>query len=514
MMAFFKNEKFMKLTSAADYLWGKRAGVRWLFAIAILLLFTFLGAKEIWTQEHRWADIVSGMFYRNDFFHPYLGETRYYDKPLLSYWLIVAFTWVTNGLNSWSLRFPSALAGLLSIWSIYRIGKTQRDKSFGMLCGWMLVTTFYFIFWARISSADMLNVGGIMLAVAWYLDKKDKAGFFDYTIFFIILALTSLCKGLGGAIVPLIAVFADMLLNRSFKRHLRLSLFAALIPGIVVYLLPFWLSSHFDGSAYGEDGLYLVYRENILRYFQPFDHIGPIYTYFIYLPIYLMPWTLFFIPALLTLPQRWQSLTISARWNLLALVLVFIFFTLSGSRRSYYVLPIVPFAVLMTADWIYAAYSSAAMRQRLAAFCVIISTILIFCVMDLMPAWYYAGCGVERFAVSLKHEAEKYKPWSQWHVVMLDAESKLNFYLNLPPNIKNYDTKGDRQSQTDASLKQRWPVLTHPEPGTIIITRKLYAPVLDKYFPTYLKVSMPRDSCWRINGNEEENMPIAYIPSR
>ena len=501
----------IKLSAAANFLWGSRSTLRWLLLVAIILLFSFLGAKEIWTQEHRWADIVAGMFYRHDFFHPYLGEVRYYDKPLLSYWLIAFFTWIASDLTTWTLRLPSALAGLLAVWSIYKIGCTERDKSFGMLCGWMLVTTFYFVFWSRISSADMLNVSGSLLAVAWYLGRKNRASFIDYSVFFIILAVTSLCKGLGGAIVPLLAVFADMCLHRSFRQHLRPVLFVALVPGVLVYLLPFWLSSHFGGEVYGENGLYLVYKENVLRYFQPFDHQGPIYTYFIYLPIYLMPWTLFFIPALWTLPSRWKSLTMPAKWNVLALTLIFLFFTLSGSRRSYYVLPIVPFAVLVTADWIYAVYATTVLRQRLAAFCVIISCAAIFIVMDVMPVWYYERCGVSRFANNLKREAGKYKPWQAWQVVMLDAETKLTFYLGLPPDTKNYDTEGERTEQTAAKLQKRWP-LSQPKPDTIIISRKLYAPLLDKRFPQHLKVTMPTGSCPLLQNSGDENMPIAYIP--
>jgi hypothetical protein len=283
---------------------------------------------------------------------------------------------------------------------------------------------------------------------------------------------------------------------------------------MLIYLLPFWLSSHFGGEVYGENGLYLVYRENVLRYFKPFDHRGPIYTYFIYLPLYLLPWTLFFIPALCTLPTRWSKLTMSARWNVWAFALIFLFFTLSGSRRSYYVLPIVPFAILMTADWLYAVSAPYVWRQRLAALCAVISAVAIFIIMDLGPAWYYAQCGVERFAVSLKREAEKQKPWASWHVVMLDAETKLNFYLQLPPDTKNYDPLGDRAKQTEATLHQAWPVLKQQEPGTIIISRKLYAPVLDKTFPQYTKVSLPTGSCSSLQSSRDENMPIAYIPSQ
>ncbi len=42
----------------------------------------------------------------------------------------------------------------------------------------------------------MLNLAGSLFAVAWYMEKRDRATFFDYMIFFIALALTSLCKGL------------------------------------------------------------------------------------------------------------------------------------------------------------------------------------------------------------------------------------------------------------------------------------------------------------------------------
>lgn len=493
------------------FLWGNQAKARWLVVTSLFLILTCLGGKEIWTQEHRWADIVSGMFFRGDFLHPYLGEARYYDKPLLSYWLIVAATWLTNGLNTWALRIPSALAGLLAVWSIFQIGKMQRDRSYGLLCGWMLVTTFYFIFWARVSSADMLNVGGSLAAIAWYFYKKQNASFLSYSVFFIILALTSLCKGLGGAVVPVLAVFADICLERSIKYHLRPALFLALIPAILIYVFPFWLSSHFDQAAYGENGLYLVYRENVLRYFQPFDHQGPIYTYFIYLPIYLMPWTLFFIPALFSIPARLKHFSASERWNLLTLLFIFVFFSLSGSRRSYYVLPMVPFAVLVTADWIASA-NLPALRQRLAGFVTIISALLIFLVMDILPAWYYSQYGVERFAVRLQHEASKQHPWSHYQVVMLDAETKLSFYLQLPPTVKNYDVKGRRKDQTEQTLQASWPALQHPAANTIYISRKLYEPILDKKFPLYLKVMLPRRPDLPFVKENNENMPVAYIP--
>lgn len=497
-----------KLYTAADYLWGQRARVSFLMLATFVLLFTLLGARDIWTQEHRWADIVSGMFYRNDFLHPFLGENNYYDKPLLSYWLIVIAAKMLGGLSAAVLRIPSALAGMLAVWSIVRLGEVLKDRSLGLLSGWLLLTTFYFVFWARTSSADMLNLAGSLFAVTWYFIKREQAGFFDFAIFFLIVALTSLCKGLVGAIVPALAVMTDIVIRGSIRQYLRWPVFAALLPALVIYVAPFIASSYYSVDTYHQNGLYLVYRENILRYFKPFDHQGPIYTYFLYLPIYMFPWALLFIPAILTVPRRWSRMTLSSKWMVCVVACLFLFFTLSGSRRSYYVLPIVPFAILMTADWLLT--TSLATRLRAWSSAALISVFaLLLIVVDVVPAWYYAETGVNRFASELKGQAEKIRPWQEWRIELLDAESKLNFYLQLPPNTPNLQIKGvSRKAQTEQSLVAAWPILNSKPDKTIFITRLRYANMLKPYFADYDVVTLTSS----LFKQKTDDAPIAFVP--
>lgn len=501
----------MRQKTWSEILWGNNAKVSYLLVAAAVLLLTMLGSREIWTQEHRWADIVSGMFYRHDFLHPYLGQNDYYDKPLLSYWLIAGTSLVT-GLSTWALRLPSALAGLLAVWSIYRIGCKLKDKQLGLLSGWLLLTTFYFIFWAKTSSADMLNLGGILFAVSWYFDKREQPGFVNYAVFFLILAVTALCKGLIGVIVPLIVVFPDLVANHEWKKHLRISFILSIFPALFVYLLPFIASSHFGGNGYGQNGLYLVYKENILRYFQPFDHKGPIYTYFIYLPIYLLPWTFFFIPALVTLKTRWNSLSASSKSICWAVLLLFLFLTLSGSRRNYYVLPVVPFALLMTAEWILSGRNELTKRFVWAGRVAVGFFVLLFLSFDVVQPLYYADGGMRVFAEQLKSDATKVKPWSEWQFVMLDPESKVRFYLGLPPTVQNYPVMGARAEQSQAGLSQQWPILGRSHPGVIFISRKVYGPILQKMLPDYHLVEAPPTLGERLLGKNNVNAPIAFVP--
>lgn len=487
----------MKIAIIAESLWGNKAKFRYLLGAAILLIFSFLGGRDLWTQEHRWAEIVFGMQFRHDYLHPWLGQVMYYDKPLLSYWLIAICATLTNALDMVSLRLPSALAGLLAIWSIYRLGTQLKSRQLGLLAGWLLLTSYYFVFWSRISSADMLNMAGSLFAITWYVEKRDHARFFDFAVFFMIVGLTCLCKGLVGAIIPFIAVFIDVLLRNSWRDYLRWQVFVAMIPALLIYLLPFMLSSWIDGDSFGQNGLYLVYRENILRYFQPFDHRGPIYTYFIFLPLYLLPSAILFIPAVFSLRTRWKAMSLSMKWVTWVLFALFVFFSLSGSRRNYYVLPIVPFAVLLTADWLL---SGGPRKQWWTAVLVVFSFVFLYLALDVMPAWYYQRYGMHRFATALQHEAGKTKPWKDWKVIVVDADTKLNFYLQLPPTTMRYEG-GDL------------PSFNQQAPDTIYLARKSMAAVLQKELVNYRMFQLPAEYTFPGLKKTISDIPVAFIPN-
>lgn len=503
----------LNLKNWSDALWGNRANIFYLFAAALFLLLSMLSGREIWTQEHRWADIVYNMFYYHDFLHPILDGNDYYDKPLLSYWLIAGFSAITGQLTLWSMRLPSALAGLLAIWSIYRLGVQVKNKQLGLLAGWILLTTFYFVFWARVSSADMLNLAGTLFAVAWYADHRNNTTIFSYTVFFLILAFTALCKGLVGPVVAMLAIIPDLFLQHSFKKHLNSRLWIAMIPAIIIYGLPFWASSHFGNQSinYKENGLMLVYRENIMRYFQPFDHKGPIYTYLLYLPIYLLPWAFFFIPALFYLKPRWKNLNVNVKWMVFATLILFLFFTLSGSRRSYYVLPMVPFGVLLTADWILSGAETLQKRYVLAGKMVICFYLLLVLNFAILQPLYYSYGGITTFNQTLQSKINTIKPWSDWSFVMLDPASKIRFYLQLSPEIKNRGLSKNAPFTKETLLKT-WPILNSPPNNVIFITRKLYLPLLKDILNDYEVVEAKPTMYEHFSKKSDPNSPIAFVP--
>lgn len=414
--------------------WASDRGALWLLlgATALMLLLG-LGTRELWGAETRWANIALQMLQSGDYFDPYLKGGPYYDKPLPSYWLITATAWLTGGLGHWSLRLSSVISAWLSVWLVYLIGEQLFRKGTGLIAGWMLATTFYFIFWARVATADILTVCGVLAAVWWYWRGPDDTRLGRYLVFFLLLSLTSLFKGLIGFILPGLVLLPHLLQEGRWKRHLNLRLCLALVIAGVFYMTPFILSHFYGAPTYGESGLGLVLRENVVRFFQPFDNIGPIYTYLIYLPVYTLPWAPCWIIGLWVAIRHWRNVEPNTRWLIWGLGLLMLFFTASGSRRSYYVLPLVPFAQLLGAWWITnrMAERNAAGRfgSRRMKIGVGAATVLMLAVLGVLYPWTNGGGGVVQFGETVKLEASKRAPLNEWRMVMIEVDNKVPMYL-------------------------------------------------------------------------------------
>ena len=320
-----------------------------ILSLGCLILFLGLGERSLWYLEGRWAEITREMFVTGDFFHPTIGGEPYFDKPLLTYWLVAIVTAVTGRLDEWAVRVPSALSGLVAAASTMWIGRRLWSAEVGRMAGAILLTSYGFLFWSRTANADLENLAVITLAIGWYWAKRDRAGFGAFLVFYLILFVGALMKGLPAVVVPLLAVVTDVVIENRWRRVLTLSHALALVIGLSVYLAPFWYASQTSPETYGASGLALVFRENIVRFFQPFDHKGPVYLYLYYLPALLMPWAPMFVAAVVALVSARRELDGHTRWLLYAAAVVFAFFTASGSRRGYYILPLVPFGALMIA---------------------------------------------------------------------------------------------------------------------------------------------------------------------
>ncbi len=315
------------------------------WSCAFLLLFGGLGEVGLMRSESRWAEIVREMIQSGRYFDPTLNGETYFDKPLFSYWLVVAAHALVGKLNEWTLRLPSAIAGLLVLWSTWSLGRLLWGREVALAAGWLLLLSYGFLGWARLGEADMENLAVILLAVHWYWKHRDSTRFLDYLPFYVLIFAGAHFKGLVAIAVPLLVVLPDLLVEGRWRRHLNFRHLAALVVGIGAYLLPFLIIAAASDELLA-DAIRLVLRENVQRFFQPFDHVEPVYAYLIHWPTLMLPWAPLMVVGLFQMARSWKRLAWPERWLLLALLLIFGFFTASGSRRIYYILPILPFTAL------------------------------------------------------------------------------------------------------------------------------------------------------------------------
>ena len=242
---------------------------------------------------------------------------------------------------------------------------------------------------------------GVLLAVWWFARHEGRRAGPWIVGLWLGMAAVSLTKGLLGFALP-VAVFSAYGLttawaNRHERRFRPASILqanawlfnrwslAAVPLAVLVYLLPFLAATGADGE---NAGLAMVWRENVKRFVAPHNHLGPVYLYFGAIVVLAAPWSAF-LPAAL-LPSAGRPTTRGDRLARVYFWVVFLVFTASASRRSYYLLPILPAAALLIGRLLTAD------RAALSRFALPLRRL----------AWVLFACGAALAGLVLLHPAD------------------------------------------------------------------------------------------------------------
>ncbi|HEY2485939.1 MAG TPA: glycosyltransferase family 39 protein [Candidatus Binataceae bacterium] len=340
--------------------------------LTAILFFVRLGTRALWSSEFRWAEIVREMITTHNYFWPTINGQVYYDKPLGSYWLILWSTWLTGAMNEAAARFPCAVAGLLAVILMMVLAARLYDRRTALLSGIVLATSFSFVFFSRHASADVETLTGELAALLLFLHHERHQDGWWVIALWVVMAITSLTKGLLGFVLPIMTIgvycllatgwtdLLDYLLTGPISARIRWIIdrnrwlfnwksVIAIALAAAIYYAPFSVLRHAEVSG---KGLHMVWRENVVRFFHPFDHRGPVYLYLYVIFALAAPWSALLPAALIEAHKRRTVGDEPARGDRFALVYfwaTFVFFTISGSRRSYYLLPILPAVALLVA---------------------------------------------------------------------------------------------------------------------------------------------------------------------
>ena len=268
-----------------------------------------------------------------DYVVPHLDYVRYFEKPPLLYWA-TALSFRVFGLSEWSARLPNALAALVTVLLLYAGVARWFTRDAALLSAIMLISSFGFFTMARILTIDMLLSCALFLSLIFFYDFYRQKKTMALYLFYACLALATLAKGPVAPVLVGLSLLVFLLLERrvSFLRDL-LSL-----KGILVYVL--LMAPWFVAIALREKEFlwFFFVDQNFLRFLtQKHNRSGPVYYFVPILFGGLFPWSIFIPRAVVTF---WR--TKELRLFLIWFFVVFLFFSLSGSKLPPYILPAFP----------------------------------------------------------------------------------------------------------------------------------------------------------------------------
>jgi 4-amino-4-deoxy-L-arabinose transferase-like glycosyltransferase len=314
----------------------------------VLILLAHLGLPPLWGSEGRWAVIARSMLRSGDLLSPRLGFYDYWDKPLLSYWQVLPLSYITGGVSEFTARFPSVVWAVAMLFLTYHLAKRWLGKQTALLSVGILATSFDFVFYGRDAQVEMTNATLVLLCLWYFIKHKfDNRHKWVYVLG-ILMALGANMKGLVVYGVPIFGIILLSVIKRewSWIPSLRILITAGLLSLAIYLALPAAASIH---SATWEP-LQWIWYENVSRFFGQYDHKSPFYTYFVKIFYLAAPWSLL-LPVAIIHCLRGVGRRLSRIPEALILFgAIFLIFTLSGSRRSYYLLPILPFVAILVAN--------------------------------------------------------------------------------------------------------------------------------------------------------------------
>ncbi len=306
----------------------------------------------LWRSESMYALIPREMLAAGSWLTPTLNGAPYLDKPHLLYWLQL-LGYKLLGVSEWSARVPTLAITVGEVWLTYLIGQRLVGRQAAWLGGFILLTSIgFFVLHLQILTDHLITLS--LLAALYALLRWEEKPSRGWTaMFFLALVAGFLSKGFIGVVFP-----GSIGLLYAWHRRERRLLSLLCSPGgiaVMLMLLVLWgVATELANPGFLK---FQIINEQIMRFLgrrQPPDvNSFTITGFYLFLAIWLMPWT-FILPA--ALYRFWQAsrpgreVGTAGRLLLIWVAVILGFFTLSSNRIEYYSLPALP-ALALILGW-------------------------------------------------------------------------------------------------------------------------------------------------------------------
>lgn len=342
-------------------------------AMIIVLIITYipwLGLTDFNTKgEPREAIVALSMIQSDNYILPVsMGVDIPYKPPFLA-WLIVGASHLTNGINEFASRLPSAISAIILSIGIALFYTRRKGLFIGIATALIFSTSIEVWRAAMACRVDMTltacMVGALLLLQLRYT-QKGVSGISWGAV--LLMTGAMLTKGPVGIILPCLVMMIYYLARG--EQFLQAFLWLSLTAVMATIVPAIWYA-----AAIGQGGdtfINLVIEENFGRFLgkMSYDsHVNPWWYNFVTLAAGMLPYTLVAVialfatrinclakPTLSKWRQRLAGMDKTELFNITVIAVIFIFYCIPKSKRSVYLLPIYPFVayyICLLLKWLY-----------------------------------------------------------------------------------------------------------------------------------------------------------------
>ncbi|MDM8521913.1 phospholipid carrier-dependent glycosyltransferase [Desulfococcaceae bacterium HSG8] len=357
------------------------------FAVAGLFLLLYilpLGVRPmIIPDEPRYAEIPREMIASGDWVVPRLNGLRYFEKPVMGYWMN-AVSILIFGENNFAIRFSSAISAGLSALMLFMLLRRFAGGSLpGILAAAIFLTCFEVFAIGTFNILDsmlsMLLTGSMVSFFFAHIEIRTGKRVFWLAMFGIFAGLAFLTKGFLAFAVPVVAIVPFMIWEGRWKALLFRLPWIPIIAALLT-ALPWSVMIHLRESDFWN---YFFWTEHVRRFLSDnAQHAEPFWFFILVIAGGALPWTALLpaaVPGLKSGGFKAPVLRFLICWFLFP----FLFFSASKGKLPTYILPCFPpFAALMAVGFLnyFEKGKEKAFRISAVFFAVIVGIIAIIIV--------------------------------------------------------------------------------------------------------------------------------------
>jgi 4-amino-4-deoxy-L-arabinose transferase len=316
-----------------------------IIALFFLLYVVPLGVRPlVIPDETRYAEISREMLDAGEWIVPRLNGLRYFEKPILGYWLN-ATAISLFGENAFSVRLPSALAaGISALLIFFMVPKFGDGNLAGLFTAAAFLTCFEVfgvgIFCVLDSVFSMfVTATFVFFFFAW----RESASLHKQNAF---LALAGICCGLAfltkgfiAFVLPVAVIVPFLLWERRWKELLRIWWVPLAVAVLVA--LPWCLAIHWRERDFWR---YFFWHEHVQRFLNPDKYSQHPEPFWYFIPVIFggaLPWSTW-LPNAFSGLKNIQFKDPFIRFTVCWLLFPFLLFSTSGGKLATYILPCFP----------------------------------------------------------------------------------------------------------------------------------------------------------------------------